>query len=187
MSQVAPARYRLGGLAPPPGGLHWSDGDRRLHPRRDLRAFQQPPACPLRFHSMADIKMVGIDVDGVGQPRNDGTPGSALYEVPIKLSVTPSELWAEIAVKTWDSPPSYTTMHRPGIASVVGDHFILDGTTVDEVESHHAKTLKLVVEKTNELVRDAEERDRLEEDRLKREAEAHTENVETVAKRIKFD
>lgn len=136
---------------------------------------------------MADIKILEVDIEGVGRPLNDGSAGSALYRVPIKLSATPSNLWAEIAVATWDRPPSYTTMHRPGIASVIGDCFILDGTTLEEVESHHAKTLRLVVEKANELTREAEERERIEKDRAEREVQAHAENIETVAKRIKFD
>lgn len=135
---------------------------------------------------MSDIEIVGVDVDGVGQPRDDGTRGSALYKVPIKLSATPSRLWADIAVETWNHPPSFTTMHRPGIASVIGNRFILDGTTLEEVESDHAKTLKLVVEKTNALAREAEERDRIEKKRLAQTAQAHTENIEAVAKRIKF-
>jgi hypothetical protein len=136
---------------------------------------------------MADIEILEVDVEGVGQPRNDGSRGSALYRVPFKLSATPSNLWAEIAVATWDRPPSYTTMHRPGIASVIGDRFILDGTDLEEVEAYHAKTLKLVIERANELCREAEERTRAEERRKEAEEKAHAENVEAVAKRIKFD
>lgn len=135
---------------------------------------------------MADIEILEVDADGVGQPRNDGTPGSALYRVPIKLSERPSSLWSEIAVKTWNSPPSFTTMHRPGIASVVGDRFILDGTTVEEVEAYHAKTLKLVVEKANQLAEQIEERERNEERRAEEEAKAHTDNVAAASKRIRF-
>jgi hypothetical protein len=136
---------------------------------------------------MADIAILEVDIEGVGQPLNDGTRGSALYRVPVKLSATPSKRWAAIAVETWNHPPSYSTMHRPGIASVIGDRFILDGTTVEEVESHHAKTLKLVVQRANELTREAEEQERIEEDRHEEDAKAHAENVETIAKRIKFD
>lgn len=135
---------------------------------------------------VTEIELLEIDVDGVGQPRNDGTRGSALYRVPVKLSATPSHLWAEIAVRTWDSPPSYTTMHRPGIASVVGDCFVLDGTTVEEVEEYHAETLRLVVARANELTQEAEDRIKAEKEQRRREAEAHTNNVEAVAKRVKF-
>jgi len=135
---------------------------------------------------MVEIELLEVDIDGVGQPRNDGTRGSALYRVPIKLSATPSSLWAEFAVRTWDNPPSFSTTHRPGIASVDGDRFILDGTTVEEVEKYHAETLKLVVTRANELTQQAEERIAAEEDQQRREAQAHAENVETVAKRIEF-
>jgi hypothetical protein len=135
---------------------------------------------------MADIEILEVDTRGVGQPRNDGTSGSALYRVPIKLSERPSALWSEIAIKTWDSPPSFTTMHRPGIASVVGDRIILDGTTVEEVEAHHAETLKLVVEKTNRLAQQIEERERSDERRAEEEAQAHRGNVAAVSKRIRF-
>ncbi len=41
-------------------------------------------------------------------------------------------------------------MHRPGIASVQGDRIVLDGTTIDELERYHLKTLKLVVRQLNE-------------------------------------
>ncbi len=78
-------------------------------------------------------------------------------------------------------------MHRPGIASVVGDRFVLDGTDLEEVEKFHAKTLKLVVERANQLAREAEERIRVEERRKDAQAQAHTEHIETIAKRIKFD
>lgn len=136
---------------------------------------------------MADIEILEVDIEGVGQPLKDGAPGSALYRVPIKLSAAPSELWAHFAVETWDHPPSYTTMHRPGIATVIGDCFILDGTTLEEVESTHAKTLKLVVEKANQLTREAEGQERIARERSERDAQTHAENVERVAKRIKFD
>ena len=43
-------------------------------------------------------------------------------------------------------------MHRPGIASVVGDRIILDGTTVEEIEKHHRDTLTVVVERVNNLI-----------------------------------
>lgn len=41
-------------------------------------------------------------------------------------------------------------MHRPGIARVVGDQIVLDGTTVEEVRRYHLTTLKLAVKVTNE-------------------------------------
>ena len=85
-------------------------------------------------------------------PRNDSTPGSALYRVPLKLNRTPDTRWSRLFRANWDSPPSFTTMHRPGIGSVVGDTIVLDGTTIEELERYHAKTLKLAVDVTNQQV-----------------------------------
>jgi hypothetical protein len=68
-----------------------------------------------------------------------------------------------------------------------GDRIILDGTTIDEVEKYHRDTLKLVVERTNQLAfeqelakqqRDAKERQRKQD---------HEANVRKAAGRLKFD
>ena len=78
-------------------------------------------------------------------------------------------------------------MHRPGIASVLGNTIMLDGTTMDEVETYHVKTLNLCVQRANEeeaarveLVRAAQERD--EAARRKHEHE-----VDEIADRLRFD
>jgi hypothetical protein len=83
-------------------------------------------------------------------PRNDVTRGSAPYAVPFRLSRRPSGRWSELIVRILNHPPSFTTMHRPGIARVAGDRIVLDGTTMDEVERYHLKILKLALQKTNE-------------------------------------
>lgn len=78
-------------------------------------------------------------------------------------------------------------MHRPGIASVVGDTIVLDGTTLDELEKVHVKTLKLCVEQTNAY---EEERLRKQWDQDTREARArreHQQKVDEAADRIRFD
>ncbi len=80
------------------------------------------------------LKIVGVIVDEVSEPKMDGTPGSALYKVPFRLNRNPSALWKKIFISTWNSPPRYTSMHRPGIASVSGRKIILNGTTIDEVK-----------------------------------------------------
>ncbi|MBC2603165.1 hypothetical protein [Puniceicoccus vermicola] len=118
---------------------------------------------------MEATKITGIDTNCVTEPRNDGTPGSALYTVPLKLNKTPSQLWAKIFVHTWNSPPQYTSMHRPGIASVRGDRIILNGTTLDEVDKTHKATLKLCIEeadkKEQETIRRHEEARRIEKEK----------------------
>lgn len=95
------------------------------------------------------INLIEIIADEVGHPRNDGTPGSALYQVPIRLSATPPLEWGQLFAKNWNHPPSFTSMHRPGIASVSGNRVILNGTTLDEIEQYHRATLLLVVDVTN--------------------------------------
>ena len=81
----------------------------------------------------------------------------------------------------------FTTMHRPGIARVHGDRIILDGTTMEEVERYHAKTLKLALEKTNEEAAAEEERQRLLAEQ-KRKSELELRNsVGEISKRLKFD
>jgi hypothetical protein len=78
-------------------------------------------------------------------------------------------------------------MHRPGIARVHGDRIILDGTTMEEVERYHAKTLKLALEKTNEEAAAEEERQRLLAEQ-KRKSELELRNsVGEISKRLKFD
>ena len=87
----------------------------------------------------------------------------------------------------WDNPPEFTTMHRPGIASVEGDCIVLNGTTLEEVEAYHAKTLQLVIERANQEIDRREALEKQEQERSEQEAKAHEEKVAEVAKRIKFE
>ena len=96
------------------------------------------------------LKIVGVIVDEVTEPPMNGTRGSALYSVPFRLNREPTPLWSEIFVQIWNSPPRFTSMHRPGIASVRGSKIVLDGTTIDEVKKYHRETLILCVDKAND-------------------------------------
>ena len=53
------------------------------------------------------IEIVGVDKPNVGVPRDDGTRGSGLYRVPVKLSRRPPREWAADLPKAWDRPPRY--------------------------------------------------------------------------------
>ena len=68
-----------------------------------------------------------------------------------------------------------------------GDRIILDGTTIEEVERYHLKTLKLAVERANELtvqwLRSKEQREKNLGDRQ----DEHRSHVKEVAKRLKFE
>jgi TIR domain len=149
--------------------------------RRDSRPISETK------RAQGCIKIKGIIVDAVTTPRNDGTPGSALYKVPFQLSALPDDDWVQLFVDTWNHPPTFTSMHRSGIARVEGDRVILDGTTIEEVEKYHRDTLTLVLKHVNEKI------SRLEEDRKRRsqaqekELLQHKDNVQDVAKRLKFD
>ncbi|MBX7132747.1 MAG: toll/interleukin-1 receptor domain-containing protein [Fimbriimonadaceae bacterium] len=136
---------------------------------------------------LAPIKIVGVIVDEVTQPKNDGTPGSALYRVPFRLSRRPSADWARAFGQTWDRPPRFTMMHRPGIARVVGDMIILDGTTIEEVEKYHRETLILCVQRTNEIIDEFEAKEVRDAEDAERQRNAHQQRVRDVAKDISFD
>jgi hypothetical protein len=137
--------------APPLGpslSVNTRGGSRRA---RDV-STPQPP------ETSDPIKIVGVIEEEVTLPRNDETRDSAVYAVPFQLSRHPSSRWARLFVENWNNPPSYTTMHRPGIAKVRDDKIILDGTTMYEVERYHAKTLKLALQKTNDEAEREEEK-----------------------------
>jgi hypothetical protein len=133
------------------------------------------------------VRIVGVVEQGVGTPLNDGSRGSALYRVPLQLSRQPSPVWSELFKRIWDHPPSFTTMHRPGIGSVQGDTIVLDGTSMDELENVHLDTLRAVMEKTNA---EAAELHRREQEARQREdalRPSHEETVRDVARRLRFD
>ena len=117
----------------------------------------------------------------------DGSRGSALYAVPFRLSATPDRTWAQLFVRNWDRPPRFTTMHRPGIARVVGDRVVLDGTTLEEIEKTHRPTLKLALEETNRQYTEILERAARERAHQREREEAHRRGVEERAKRLKVD
>ena len=133
------------------------------------------------------IKIKGVLVDEVTTPRNDGTRGSALYAIPFQLSRQPSAEWAKIFVETWNHPPSFSTMHRPGIAQVTGDRVILNGTTIEEVERHHRETLKLVVDSVNIQIANYEHIKQQREEQERQRLQSHNSNVRDIAKRLSFD
>lgn len=133
-----------------------------------------------------EIRIVGIILDEVTQPKMDGTQGSALYKVPFRLSDRPPSEWRQLFLRAWDLPPRFSTMHRPGIASVVGDTIVLNGTTIDEVADYHRDALILCVEQANcEYRKLCRQREASERKRLEQEEEQRK-HVADVAQRIRF-
>ena len=77
-------------------------------------------------------------------------------------------------------------MHRPGIASVIGNRIILDGTTIDEVKEFHRDTLKLCVNEANKrelryIALKQQERERKDQQKAE-----HMNHVSSVIDEIEF-
>jgi len=134
-----------------------------------------------------EIKIIGIITNEVTVPKMDGTPGSALYKIPFKLSRVPSGLWADLFIQLWNSPPIFTTMHRPKIAKVVGDKIILDGTTIEEVKSYHRDTLLLCINEANKKEREINERSREFEQKDQIRTQTHYQDIEDISKDIEWE
>jgi hypothetical protein len=155
-------------------------------PQRPISGVKpvRPPGATGEFEP---IKIVGVLTDEITEPRNDGTRGSALYSIPLKLNRTPLPEWSKLFVSTWDRPPEYTTMHRPGIAKVHGDRIVLTNTTIEEIQNTHRKTLKVVVDRVNdEIARSAMRRQAAQQAKAE-QRQQHKEGVRRIADDIKFD
>lgn len=138
-------------------------------------------------NDQSEIKITRVITEKVTTPANDGSPGSALYSIPFELNSSPAYEWGEYFVQTWDRPPEWTSKHRPGIASVTGNEIWLSGTTIEEVESTHKKTLELCVKEANRKYKALLiEREQKKSARDKKE-EDHKRNIEEKGKNIKFD
>lgn len=161
-------------------------------PAPDIDRARHTPAsrdwkAPERAATEEPVKLVGVDADRIGHPRNDGTPGSALYRVPLLLNRVPPAIWSASFAEAWNRPPAWTSMHRPGIASVQGDRIVLDGTTIEELERYHLKTLKLVIGQLNAAMAVHRERE-LAVLEAERQARAeHERQVADAAARLRFD
>jgi hypothetical protein len=98
---------------------------------------------------MDPLTITGVDAQHIGNPRSDGTAGSRLYSVPIKLNRSATTIEAQLLLEHWDRPSVVPTRHRPGILRVAGATVVLDGTTIEEIRSFHAETLKRVIRLVN--------------------------------------
>lgn len=137
-------------------------------------------------HEFTPITITGIILDEVSEPTMDGTRGSALYAVPFQLTESPSYDWQNVFLHTWKRPPSFSLMHRPSIARVSGDKIILDGTTIDEVRDHHRNTLKLVVDRTNEVVAEHLRKEQQRKQMEHEKSQKHRDNIRDIGGSIKF-
>ena len=154
-----------------------------------LRKSSQPVHSKLPADTLLNepVKIFGVIVDEVSEPTLDGTRGSALYSVPFRLNRVPSSLWSEIFINTWNRPPSFTTMHRPGIASVWGAKIILNGTTIEEVKRYHRDTLIDCVDVANQEEKKFLERKRREQELRLQQVEEHRKKVKDASEDLSFD
>jgi hypothetical protein len=146
-----------------------------------------PTGSPVMTAGFEPLRITGIVADEVSTPPMDGTRGSALYEVPFRLSRRPTAGWAELFIEAWNHPQRFTSMHRPGTAEVVGDKVWLRRTTLDEVEKYHRETLVQALEVANREYAERLERERAHEDAERRREDAHRQSVKDAARRIRFD
>ncbi len=134
-----------------------------------------------------EIRIEGIITDGVTLPANDNSAGSLLYKIPFKLNKRPNREWIDSFIYAFDRPLEFTTMHRPGIAYVMGDVIYLDGTTIEEVSRYHKKTLKLAVNEANRKQKEYLLKRRQREEALKRQEEIFRQNINNVVRDIDFN
>jgi hypothetical protein len=141
---------------------------------------------PEIIHEEDIIKIKGVLIDEVTQPLNDGTRGSALYKIPFELNKKPSYEWINLFINAWNSPPTFTSMHRPGIASVHSNKIILDGTDIEEVEKYHKDTLKIAVKVANNSLIEIIESQKQKKEQETLRQEAHKNMLENINKQINF-
>ena len=133
------------------------------------------------------IRIEAVVREGIGEPRNDGTPGSALYRVPLRLSRRPSELWKQVFENEWNN--QFYSMLRE--AHVQADTIVFPKTTMEELEHHHVGQLRQVLDRVNRRVAEIEREARISAQREGEERAAlkrqHDESVARVSERLKFD
>ena len=132
------------------------------------------------------IRILEIITNQITIPKMDGTHGSALYDIPFRLSRKPSTTWIKFFIQSWNNPPRCTTMHRPGIASVYNDKIILKGTNIEEVKAYHQETLVLCIEQANKKEAEIIEKKRQDLALAKQQQEQHLSNINQIATTIKF-
>jgi hypothetical protein len=135
----------------------------------------------------AKIKIKGIVIDEITSPKNDGTSGSALYKIPFELTSIPDAEWSAIFLYNWNFPKQFSTMHRPGIATINGNKIYLDGTTIDEVEKYHRNTLVICLSETNKKMNEIKRLRDGETEKAKKIESEHRKNLKDISGRINFD
>lgn len=133
------------------------------------------------------IKIIEVDALGIGSPRNDGTAGFGLYDVPMRLSATPPSNWVLLFQDEYGSPTQFSPQHGRGRVDFNHDRLVLRQTTIEEVATTHRHTLKQAVEATNKrFLKELDERAAKGKAKAEQEAEFKRRTMEA-ASRIRFD
>lgn len=154
-----------------------------------IEAMEKTTSETAKIASSSDfeaIQIKGIIANQVGVPTDDGSHRSGLYRIPFRLTQKPPREWIELFVNNWNHPPRFTTLHRPNIASVVGDTVILDGTTIEEVKDYHRDTLVLVVQETNKGYVEIFEHRQRELARMQEQKITHKQKIDDISSKINF-
>ena len=136
------------------------------------------------FTHPARVRFVEIIASEATAPRNDDSHGGELYTVPIRLSREPTEIWKRTFIQTWDRPPAFTFMHRPGIVRIQGDRVVMEGTTIGEIWQYHRVILKFALNKANAVEQNTWESEARQQPIRDRRLAEHRSHVEYVAKMI---
>ncbi len=76
-------------------------------------------------------------------------------------------------------------MHRSNILRISGDRVVLNGTTLEEVEQYHLKTLKLAIASANRDYTTLQEKRQQAADARAAEEEQHRLRVQEMKDRLK--
>lgn len=134
----------------------------------------------------AEFKILRIVDDRIKPILSNGIPKGALCEIPFELNGTPDQKWNLFFIEYWNSPNEYTTMHRPGIATVDKNWIILNGTTVDEVKKYHKKTLLDAVSFANDRYNKVKEKEYIQNTENEKKIRDITESAKKEASDIEF-
>ncbi|MBI5402512.1 MAG: hypothetical protein HY959_03865 [Ignavibacteriae bacterium] len=134
---------------------------------------------------MKEFKPVNIQITKIQEEKMSILKGSLLI-IPIGINSNPPHEWINFFIDYFNNPTSFTSHHRPGIANVIGNEIILNGTTVDEIEKCHRTTIIEAVNRANESY-NTYKRAEIEKENQKEEAERRKLSEEqNKAKNIKF-
>lgn len=142
---------------------------------------EQTPTVPLE-----PLTLEGVITEQFGAPRNDGSPDSARYEVPIKLNRAPDDIEKQLIKETWEHLPQITGIDLHGTLDIVGDTLVVRQTTIVEVKEVHTTTLPLIVNRVNTQVAQQRQDTADAEIAKQEELERHRQHVNEVASRIEF-